>query len=106
MEHIILSKPNLSLPSAERWLLYGAVILCFLALSAIHYTTVKSDSVKCSQRQVNYRLAAAVVVFVLVVVATNLLPVVAIGLVAAVCAVQVLLDLYTKRSQARAESVT
>jgi low temperature requirement protein LtrA len=102
MEHMILSKPNISLSSSEHWLLYCAVTLCFLALSTIHYTTVKSGSVKCIQRQVNCRLAGAVAVFVLGVVATNLLPVVAIGLVAAVCAVQVLLDLYTRRSQARA----
>lgn len=106
MEHIILSKPNISLSSAEHWLLYGAVTLCFLALSAIHYTTVKSHSVKCSQRQVNYRLAAAVVVFVMAIIARNLLPALAIGLVAAVCALQVLLDLYTKRAPGTAESVT
>jgi low temperature requirement protein LtrA len=107
IEQMILSKSNISLSSAEHWLLYGAAILCFLALSAIHYTTVKSDSVKCSQRQVNHRLAAAVVVFALAIAAASLLPVVAIGLVAAVCVVQVLLDLYTKnRSQTRAESAT
>jgi low temperature requirement protein LtrA len=95
IEHTILSKSDIPLAFWERWLICGAVALCFLALSAIHRTTVESGSTKCSQRQVNYRLAAAVVVFVLAIVGAGLLPAILLGLVAVVCGAQVGLDLYT-----------
>lgn len=107
IEHTILSKLDVSLAAPERWLLCGAVTLCFLALSAIHRATVESGSSKCSQSQVNYRLGAGVVVLIVAVALSNLLPVVLLGLVAAVCALQVVFDLYTKaRSETRVESIS
>ena len=103
IEHVILSESDTPLPSQERWLLCGAVALCFLALSAIHYTTVKSGSIRCSQRQVNYRFGAVVAIIALAVMFTSLLPVVLLGLLAIIGVAQVLLDLYTRWSNIKSE---
>ncbi len=94
MEHIVLSKPGMLLSPADLWLICGAVALCFLALGVIHQTTVAAGTQKCSQRQVNYRIGAAAIVFAIAIVGISLLPIILISLVAALCATQVILDLY------------
>ena len=67
------------------------------ARSLTNRTTVDAGSTKCSQLQVNYRIGAAAIVFVLAVVGIGILPVVLLGLVAAVCAIQVVFDLYERK---------
>jgi low temperature requirement protein LtrA len=94
MEHVVLSKPGMLLSPANLWLICGAVALCFLALGIIHQTTVAAGTQKCSQLQVNYRIGAAAIVFVIALVGVSLIPVILIGIVAALCAIQVVLDLY------------
>lgn len=96
IERIVLSKPGMLLSPAELWLICGAIALCFLALALIHLSTVKAGTAKCSQRQVNYRIATAAIVFIFAFVGINLLPVILIGFVATICAIQVVLDLSGK----------
>lgn len=90
VEHIVSSQMGKALPDAGRWLLCGAVALCMLALGVLHLTGIIR---RCYVRS-QYRIGAAAGVVVLAVVGVNLLPVGVIGLVAMVCAVQVVLELY------------
>ncbi|GAB1541179.1 low temperature requirement protein A [Scytonema sp. NUACC21] len=93
VEHIISSQPNIALPLAERVLLCGAVALCLLALSLLHRTGV----IRYCKIRSRFRLRSAVALVVLAIVGKGLLPVVVIGLVAIVCAIQVVQDLYQSR---------
>lgn len=93
VEHIISSQPSVALPPAERVLLCGAVALCLLALSLLHRTGV----IRYCKVRSRFRLRSAVVLLVLAIVGKGLLPIVVIGLVAIVCAVQVVQDLYQSR---------
>ena len=102
IEHVVLSKPGMLLSPADLWLICGAVALCFLALGGIHQTTVAAGTQKCSQRQVNYRIATAAIATIIALTGMSLLPVILIALVAAVCAIQVVVDLYG-RNQSQAQ---
>lgn len=72
--------------------------MCLIALAGIHQTTVAAGTQKCSQRQVNYRIIAAAIAFIIALVGNNLLPVVLIGLVAALCVIQVVIDLSQQKT--------
>lgn len=90
VERIIMSETGMALPAPERWLLCGSVALCLLALGLLHRTGV---IFKCKVRT-KYRLGAAAVLLVLAIVGVGLSPLVVVGLVALVCATQVVQDLY------------
>ncbi len=93
VEHVVSNEPGLALPAAERVLICGAVALCLVALGLLHRTGVV---LYCKARS-KYRLGSAAVLLVLAIAGKGLLPVVVIGLVAVVCAVQVVQDLYQGR---------
>jgi len=93
VEHIVSSQPSVALPAPERVLLCGAVALCLLALALLHRTGV----IRYCKVRSRFRLRSAVVLLVLAIVGKGLLPIVVIGLVALVCAVQVIQDLYQSR---------
>lgn len=86
----------LPLPLGLRWLLYGAVALCLLALELIHLTTLRTGTTMHSQIGAAYRIGVAAVVLVLAITGVSFLPVALIGLVAVACAVQVVLELLGK----------
>ncbi|MEC4811669.1 MAG: low temperature requirement protein A [Scytonema sp. PMC 1069.18] len=93
VEHIVSSIQSVALPTPERVLLCGAVALCLLALALLHRTGV----IRYCKVRSRFRLRSAVILLVLAIVGKGLLPVVVIGLVAIVCAVQVIQDLYQSR---------
>lgn len=93
VEHVVSSEPGIALSAAERWLICGAVALCLVALGLLHRTGV---ILYCKARS-KYRVGSAAVLLVLAIAGKGLLPVVVIGLVAVVCAVQVVQDLYQGR---------
>lgn len=93
VEHIVSSDPSVALPAPERVLLCGAVALCLLALALLHRTGV----IRYCKVRSRFRLRSAVVLVVLAIAGKGLLPVVVIGLVAIVSAVQVVQDLYQSR---------
>lgn len=97
VEHVVSSEPGVALPDADRWLICGAVALCFLALGILHRTGV----IRYCKIRTKYRIGAAAILLVLAVVGKGLLPVVVIGLVALVCAVQVVQDLFQSRPTTR-----
>ncbi|WP_416350870.1 low temperature requirement protein A [Rivularia sp. UHCC 0363] len=90
VEHVIMSDANQALPTPQRWLICGGVALCLLSLSILHRTGI---IFKCKVRA-KYRLGAAAILIFLAVVGISLQPVVVIGLIAVVCATQVIEDLY------------
>jgi low temperature requirement protein LtrA len=90
VEHIVLSQIGKALPDAQRWLLCGAVALCMLALGILHLTGIIK---RCHVRS-RYRIGTAAFVIFLAVTGTSFLPVMLIGLVALVCALQIVLELY------------
>ncbi|MBR8833765.1 MAG: low temperature requirement protein A [Stigonema ocellatum SAG 48.90 = DSM 106950] len=93
VEHVVSSDPGVALPSAERWLICAGLSLCLLSLGVIYLTGLSINAkLRCKVRAV-YRFGAAAVVLILAVAGAGLSPVELIGLIAAVCAVQIILDL-------------
>ncbi len=90
VEHVIMSDANQALPTPQRWLICGGVALCLFSLSILHRTGI---IFRCKVRA-KYRLGAAATLIILAVVGISLPPIVIIGLVALVCATQVIEDLY------------
>jgi len=98
VEHVILSKDGTLLTDSERWLICGSVALCFVALCFVALAVLHRTGIifKCKART-KHRLAAAGVLFVLAIAGASLPPVVIIAIIAAVCVVEVGLDLYQGR---------
>ncbi|MBD1869828.1 low temperature requirement protein A [Cyanobacteria bacterium FACHB-471] len=93
VEHVIAGEAGAALPTSERWLLCGSLALCFLALSLLHRS---GGLLHCKARS-RYRLGAAIALVVLALIGVGWLPLILIGLVAIVCAIQVVQDLYQGR---------
>ncbi|RAM49844.1 MAG: low temperature requirement protein A [Hapalosiphonaceae cyanobacterium JJU2] len=93
VKHIILSDPNVALATPERVVLCGTVALCLLALALLHRTGV----IRYCKIRSRFRLRSAIILLILAIAGKGLLPVVVIGLVAIICAVQVIQDLYQSR---------
>jgi predicted lysophospholipase L1 biosynthesis ABC-type transport system permease subunit len=108
VEHTVLSNQSLVLPSSEKWLLCASTFLCLLALGVIQMTSAMTTSpVSLSSSSANsrkaikyvaavYSIVAAIAVLVLGAILKDgiaLLPVSLIGIMAIVCAGQVILDL-------------
>jgi hypothetical protein len=85
VEHVVSSEAGVAMSDAVRWLLCGSVALCLLSLGILHRTGV---IFKCKVRT-KYRIGAAAVVLVLAIAGIGWPAVAVIGLVAVVCATQV-----------------
>ena len=90
VEQVIMSDANQALQTPQRWLICGGVALCLLSLSILHRTGM---IFRCKVRA-KYRLGAAATLIFLAIGGISLQPVVIIGLVALVCATQLIQDLY------------
>ena len=90
VEHIIASEAGNALSSPNRWLLCGGVALCVLSLGLLHRTGI---IFMCKVRS-KYRFGAAALLIILAIVGVGWSPLVVVGLVALVCATQVVQDLY------------
>ncbi len=90
VEKVIMSDVSKALPTPHRWLICGGVALCLLSLSILHRTGM---IFRCKVRA-KYRLGAAAILIFLALLGRSSQPIVIIGLVALVCATQVLEDLY------------
>lgn len=97
VELVLMSKTLVALPDAVRWLLCGGVALCYLSLGILHRLGV---ILYCKIRT-KFRIAAAVVVLALGLFGKALLPVAVMGLIAVVCIVQVVQDLWQSRPTTR-----
>lgn len=97
VEHIVVSEVGVALPDNERWLICGALALCFITLGILHRTGV----IRYCKIRSKYRSGAAVILVVIAIFGKGLLPSAVIALVAFVCAVQVFQDLYQSRPTTR-----
>ncbi len=97
VEEVLMSKQTVALADDMRWLLCGSVALCYLSLGILHRTGV----IRYCKIRSKYRVGATVAVIAIALFGKNLLPVTAIGLVALVCGVQVVQDLYQSRPTTR-----
>ncbi|MBW4577150.1 MAG: low temperature requirement protein A [Aphanothece sp. CMT-3BRIN-NPC111] len=90
VEHVVSNEAGTALSDAERWLICGSVALCLLSLGILHRTGV---IFKCKVRT-KYRIGAAAVLLVLAALGRGLSPLIVIALVAVICTLQVLQDMY------------
>lgn len=90
VEHIIASEAGTVLSTPNRWLLCGGVALCMLSLGLLHRTGV---IFRCKVRS-KYRFGTAALLIILAIVGIGLSPLVVVGIVAIICATQVVQDLY------------
>ncbi|KAB8330768.1 low temperature requirement protein A [Scytonema tolypothrichoides VB-61278] len=97
VELVLLSKPMQPLSDAVRWLLCGSIALCYLGLGILHRIGV----IRYCKSRAKFRIGAAPIILALAVFGKDLLPVVVIGLVAVVSAVQVAQDLSQSRPTTR-----
>lgn len=94
--HLIFSEPNLPLHTAERWLMSGALALCFLALGILHLITVSWGHPRQRTLIASIRFGTAAFLLVLAIAGTRLHPVTLILILAIVSVGQVILDLLIK----------
>ncbi len=97
VELVVASDANVALSDNYRWLICGAVALCFLALGILHRTGV----IRYCKIRTKYRSGAAAVLLIIAIFGRGLLPLGVIALVAFVCAVQVFQDMYQSRPTTR-----
>lgn len=90
VEHIIASEAGNALSTPNRWLLCGGVAMCMLSLGLLHRTGV---IFRCKVRS-KYRFGAAALLIILAIVGVGQSPLLVVGIVAVVCATQVVQDLY------------
>jgi low temperature requirement protein LtrA len=90
VEHIIASEADNALSTPYRWLLCGGVAMCMLSLGLLHRTGV---IFKCKVRS-KYRVGTAALLIILAIVGVGLSPLAVVGIVAILCATQVVQDLY------------
>ena len=97
VELLLLSETSLALPDAVRWLLCGSVALCYLSLGILHRLGV----IRYCKSRAKFRVGAVPILLLIAFFGKSLLPVMVIGLIAVVSAVQVVQDLYQSRPTTR-----
>lgn len=93
VEHAILRSVEMALPSNERWLICGALAICFTSLSVLHRMGV----IFYCKARTKHRLGAAITLLILAIAGETLWPLSVMGIIAFICVIQVLLDLYQGR---------
>lgn len=94
--HLIFSDPALPVHTAERWLMSGALALCFLALGILHLITVSLGHPRQRTLIAAIRFGTAAFLLMLAIAGTALTPLVLMGMLASVSGSQVGLDLLCK----------
>lgn len=91
------------LPASERWLLGGAIAMCFLALGAIHLTTANSGSAICRRTEALNRFGAVPVVLVVAALSATWPSLLLMALIAGVGGAEIGLDLHARRRKRGAD---
>jgi low temperature requirement protein LtrA len=97
VELVLTSQPLVALPDAQRWLICGAVALCWLAIGILHRTGI----IRYCKIRAKYRIGAAGIVLAIAIFGKGLLPVAVVGLITIVCVVQIVQDLTQSRPTTR-----
>ena len=94
IEKVISKASSLALPEAERWLICTAVATCLVALGIINFTgLIASNQRRRCKFRIGYRFGSAALIIILAIAGANFSPVELIGLIAIVCATQIILEL-------------
>lgn len=106
VEHVIASASSTALPITARWILCGSVALSMSALAMIHLMSCNLGPPGRRKILAAYRLGSAIGLLVVGVAGVKLSPTTTISLVAIACAIQVILDVLTHKSNGlKAEDV-
>ena len=97
VEQVLISKSGVALANNLRWLLCGAVGLCYLALGIFH----KYGVIRYCKIRTKYRIATAAILIAIAFLGQGLPPVAIIALVAVFSVLQVFQDLYQQRPTTR-----
>jgi low temperature requirement protein LtrA len=92
VQHVVISRPDLALPSGERWLVCGAVALVLVSLGLIHLTTTLSRP-QPGRNHVAVHFVTAAAVLLLAALG-RFSPLVIIGLLSLACALQVIQEVF------------
>jgi low temperature requirement protein LtrA len=103
IEHVLVNLPEGALAATDRWLLCGAVALCWVALAIVHAATSAAGSRRCFWSQARTRTVAAIFVVLLAVVGGALPPLALVGVIAAAGVLQVVVDVRGRRPEPSAE---
>jgi low temperature requirement protein LtrA len=93
LEHILSISPTVAVPVAERYLICTGVVLCFLSLGVIYLAGLSDRARLHCKIRAMYRFASAAIVSVFAIAGENLSSVQLMGLIAAIAATQIILDL-------------
>jgi low temperature requirement protein LtrA len=93
VEQVLIAQTGVALADNLRWLLCGAVALCYVALGIFHrYGVIRYCKIR-----FQYRLGASVILVAIAFLGKGLSPVAIIALVAMVSVIQVIQDLHQER---------
>lgn len=105
MGHMIETTPGIPPESAERWLMCGAIALSLTALAGIHWMTCTLGTPRFRKVLSTYRLAAAGGLLLIAAWGDQLSSLSLVAILSAICAFQVVLDLWRRTPQIRTEKV-
>lgn len=103
--HMIETGPGIPPDDVERWLICSAIALSLSALAGIHWMTCTLGTPRFRKILSAYRLAAAGGLLLIAAQGDQLSSLSLITILAAVCALQVVLDLWRRTPQIRMEKV-
>lgn len=105
MGHMIETGAGIPPEDAERWLMCGAIALVLTALAGIHWMTCTLGTPRFRKVLSAYRLAAAGGLLLIATWGGQLSSLSLVTILAAICALQVILDLRRRAPQIRVENV-
>ncbi len=104
VERAVANPSHLPLSGPDRWVLGGALAVCLLTIAIIDMTAMSSIQAMRHETPAGSRLIAAGAALVVTGVGRSLLPLGFVGLMAALCAVQVAAEIRRTRSGRRASA--
>lgn len=93
VQYIMTSKPSAAPSDSARWLLCGALALCFITIGIIHWTSATPAARALDHARTRLRFVASGVVLLFALVSMRFSPILVIGFLATICAIQVVIDL-------------
>ena len=97
IDHILVADPAIALPTADRWLLCGALAVSLFAIGVIHRTTDACAN-RPARTQSLHRFSGGAAALAVAVFGESLTPLALAGVLVVICVTQVVLDLRERRT--------
>lgn len=97
IDHILVADPAIALPTADRWLLCGALAVSLFAIGVIHRTTDACAN-RPARTQSLHRFGGGAAALAVAVFGEPLTPLALAGVLVVICVAQVALDLRERRT--------